>query len=150
MALGFTTIMLFIHVLSVVGWFASFPIYWVISRQIKLAADMGSIVSVLRPVGNLVIISQVLVFVTGGAMVGADWFQFSPSAWLAIKQIIFFVVVGVSHALVLSSNRKVGKLVADNAKPKEISSQFSKTLQFSLISVVFLVLNVFLATTKPF
>ncbi|TNE73305.1 hypothetical protein EP331_04810 [bacterium] len=149
----------YIHIASYIIWLLSFfgSVYFFfkirsatsdgkpqLMRKERLISSMG---------GHLGFLG---IFLSGGAMVSIKsgpkwgWFNFTDFAWLAWKQVFFFVALVIIGALVMPGSAKIKRLVANNGSLDEIEQLWTKTFFFSLLVYVIVFINTLLGLEKPF
>lgn len=151
MALSVDTVVLFIHITSVIFWLAAIPIIQVLKSILdKIESQSNMILSSLKPVSIMIMTSQALVFLTGGYLTEDRWFNFSNYGWLALKQLIFFLLIGFSHMFIIKNMRNISKSIEDNGEDEQIKSSFDQIAKLSYVSGLLILINLFLASVKPF
>lgn len=155
-------IFLWIHTISYISWLVAFAVsvFFAVKvrneqdavqkrkymRSERLATSIGAHVGAV----GILISGPAMVSLPGGQQWG--WFDFQMHGWLAVKQIIFIVIlifVGLSIKRSVAFKKRL-KQEDDNVLSTETSQKWEKAYRFSLIVYLLVVVNTFLGLVRPF
>lgn len=147
-------IFILIHVLSVIAWVSTLPIAIILRKSMDKMSELSDI----RKVGELVKVNTYLsiggmvgILISGGALVGPDWFQFSGELWLPLKQVIFVIAVVVGLYFTRKRNDVfVETLENEDSGKEDIISSFKDLEMVSHIVLTLVFINIILGILKPF
>ena len=156
MAVTLYSITLFVHILSVFLWFATIPISSIIDRVVKNITETAKQYSTMQMAsvnGKISGIAALLVFLTGSIMVEAGEWGWAPESgqfWLVTKQTIWLLLLIASFVIMKPLETQLNGLIDADAGFEQVYAVFKTiTIRGHMLSG-FVMLNVFLATTKPF
>jgi hypothetical protein len=100
------------------------------------------------------------ILITGGAMTGIrhlPWFDFSGVPWLAVKQVVFVIVLAMTFALFVPRSKKVKRLIGETmggpkpqaGAPAELRVLFDRVIAISIIMQLLVLLNIILGEWQP-
>ncbi|OLS27334.1 MAG: hypothetical protein HeimC2_11710 [Candidatus Heimdallarchaeota archaeon LC_2] len=149
-------IALFFHILFVFMWLSVGIINIFLKRiyrdvkgtaqEIKLFkyANLGNTMSIGAALGTLL---------TGGYMIEIGnwgWLPFDTNLWLAVKQIIWIILFIAGGAIMDPLHRKLKKLIDDDGSIEEMRLLVKRLNVRIQIFSGLIIVNIFLATNKPF
>lgn len=155
-------IFLWIHTISYISWLVAFvvSVFFAVKirneqdavqkrkymRSERLATSIGAHVGALG------------ILISGGAMASIPsgpqwgWFNFQMHTWLAVKQVIFIVIlalVGLSIKRSVAFKKRL-KQEDDNVLSTDTSEKWASAYRMSLIVYLLVVVNTFLGLVRPF
>ncbi len=100
------------------------------------------------------------ILITGPAMAGIDhqpWFAFETLPWLALKQVIFMIILGITFAIYVPRSKRIGKRIGEEmggAHPAggasaELRVMFDKLITIGIITQGLVLLNIILGKWQP-
>ena len=152
MAIGIYTISLFFHILAVAGWLATIPIDAVQRRVLLFVVEEAATIKslgIIQVNAKISVISGIVILLSGAAMTGSNWFKFDGFAWLAVKQIIFIGLFVAGGTIMRGLDEQLGGQI-EKKEIDEAKTTIGKMRRISHIFTLFIIINIFLATTKPF
>lgn len=158
------TIFLVLHVLTAGIWMALFPTVMILNGLRKKAANTSSELPYMKAISVLGLVlgnvGAIGVLISGPALAGIGkypWFDFATMPWLAWKQVIFFLALILSFAVIVPRSKKVRKLLTELLDAKranigasdELRSTFDSYVTASLIVNLLVLINMILGEWKP-
>ncbi len=155
-------IFLWIHIFSYIIWLAAFVASIFYYKAINSASGTSrekSLVRSERKISSMGAHIAVLgILISGGAMVSIPsgpqwgWFPFSTYPWLAIKQVIFFIILVIVFGVSMPAGIKLKKLfraTPDETLTNEQRIQWKKAWNISLIVYLLVIINTLLGWFRP-
>jgi len=155
-------IFLWIHTISYISWLLAFVISVFFATKVRneedalqkrkymrserLATSIGAHVGAL----GILISGPAMVSIPSGPQWG--WFNFQQYGWLAVKQVIFIVIlifVGLSIKRSVAFKKRL-KQEDDNVLSTETSEKWASAYRLSLVVYLLVVINTFLGLVRPF
>ncbi len=156
MALTGYFVAMFLHILFVFTWLSVGVIDIILKRVYKDVMGTEQEIKLFKYSllgNNISIVAAFGILFTGGFMVERGnwgWFPFETNLWLAVKQIIWIILFVGGGMIISPLHSKLTKLLAEKGPVDQIR-QLIKTMNFRIQMLSGLIIvNIFLATTKPF
>jgi len=100
------------------------------------------------------------ILITGSAIAGIQhlpWFAFSTVPWLAIKQLVFVIVLAMTFGIYVPRSKKIGRRIGEEmggANPglgasPELRTMFDRLVTISLAIQMLVLLNIILGEWRP-
>ena len=100
------------------------------------------------------------ILITGPAMAGIHglpWFPFGTLPWLAIKQVVFLVVLLITFAIYVPRSKKIGRRIGEEmggANPAmgasaELRTMFDRIVTVGMVVQILVLLNIILGEWQP-
>ncbi|MEO6940063.1 MAG: hypothetical protein ABI444_08015 [Candidatus Kapaibacterium sp.] len=158
------TVFLILHVVCGGIWIGLVPAMMVLAGQrnkskgtlgeLYLIRAMGGAAALMGNLGGIGIL------ISGGAIVGIahfGWFPFGTLDWLAVKQTIYVILLGMSFGVMLPLSKKIQKLNgeaiagpnASRGASAELSGLVAKTVMFGRLMGLMVLINIILGVWKP-
>jgi len=156
MPISFYNLALFVHISSVVFWLSTIPIAYVIDRVVTSLSDKErqfSTMSLISVNSKIFIVSAVLVVITGSIMVEVGKWGWAPGPglnWLIVKQGIWLTLLISGFLLMRPAETKLAELIQEDAPFENAYNLFKLIKRRGHMLSGLIVLNIFLATNKPF
>ena len=155
MAISLYSLSLFFHILFVVFWMFTIPINTVINYGLNKMDDLKDKFKLLGFVSmntKISLVSAVIVFLTGGMLVDSGGFSWAPSTyfWLVTKQMIWLLIVVGALVLIRPLDKKMHEQMDNGAELDDVLATYKTYKLRNHIMTGFIIINIFLATTKPF
>jgi hypothetical protein len=120
---------------------------YIMRITLKLGSAMGNI-------------GGIGILITGGAMAGIrhlPWFDFSAVPWLAVKQVVFVLVLAMTFGLFVPASKRAGRMIGEamgGAKPQagapaELRTAFDRFITIGLMIQLLVLLNIILGEWQP-
>lgn len=151
-----------IHVVSYISWVLAFIVSVFFAIKVRSEDDAIKKRSFMRSerlATNIgAHIGAVGILISGGAMASIPsgpqwgWFPFQDHTWLAVKQLIFIIILVLVFFSIKRSRAFKERLKQEegNVLSTETSEKWSSAYRMSLIVYFLVLVNTFLGLTKPF
>lgn len=155
MAVTVYNITLFFHVLSVVLWLWTIPVFMVIDRILPHMKEenVPKAIKVTSLNERFSIAAIIGIFLTGSLMTELGdwgWLPFISHTWLAIKQTIFMILV-IGGGLTLSRmDRGIQRAIEESESLDIIHKKYRRLMMGTHTLSLLIIINIFLGTNKPF
>ena len=147
---------LFLHILFVFIWLTTLPIALLLRKMLSDNRDTDFEFKLFRYrgiVAGLAIIGGLGVVLTGAWMTfrinGYEFFDFSGDLWLPLKQVIWVITFVGGALLIAPLETKLKNMLEEEESIIEIRALMNKMDQRSFFFTSLILVNIFLATTKP-
>lgn len=147
---------LFLHITFVFLWLATIPISFIVEKVALSLDDSSKQISTMKMSfvnGKLAMIAAVVTVLTGSIMIETSGYSWAPSdgtIWLMIKQTIWLILLVASFLLMKPIEGKINGMVDKGASFDEVFPLFKKIKIYGHILSSLVLLNILLATLKPF
>ena len=136
-------------------WLSTLPMAIILNRAISINKDNSK--SQLRFYGlskfiiYITITCIILIFITGNYLEDDSWFNFSSgNIWLALKQVFFILLVISIILILLTVGLRFTRHLKENYDLEVIHKEFTRSMMITHFSALIILINTFLAVTKPF
>ena len=136
-------------------WLSTLPKAIILNRAISINKDNSK--SQLRFYGlskfiiYITITCIILIFITGNYLADDSWFNFSSgNIWLALKQVFFILLVISIILILLTVGLRFTRHLKENYDLEVIHKEFTRSMMITHFSALIILINTFLAVTKPF
>lgn len=158
MALTGYTLTLFLHILFVFTWLATLPLGLLLKKIFRevIETDHELKMYSYRHINRkLSIIGGLGIVITGSILDGLntslDGFDMSSgNVWLVIKEFLWIIAFLGSAATMIPLYNKLDKLIEENAAIEDIRIVIAQLDKRGLMFTGLIIINIFLAITKPF
>lgn len=149
-----------IHITSYISWLLAFAASIALASKVRgakqfsakkkymrlerLATNIGAHLGAL----GILISGSVMVSIGGGPQWG--WFPFQLYPWLALKQIIFGIILILAVFSIRRSRALKQLLKQDEKKEEAVSDKWSAAYRMSLLVYLLVLINTFLGLVKPY
>ena len=158
------TVFLILHIICSGCWisilFANISVGGVLKKSVGTLGElylMRALIAVGSVMGN---IGGIGILITGSVITGMDhkgWFPFGTLNWLACKQVIFIVLLGMTFGVMVPRVKKARRMIAEElagASPTKGASVALRKLIMGIMPIgmvmnVLVLLNIILGTWKP-
>lgn len=149
-----------IHICSYIVWLAAFAgsiLYSSKVRAAREAKNKGRFMQTERFITNIgAHLGAVGILISGTAMAWLPsgpqwgWFNLRLYPWLAVKQVIFLLIIILIFFSVKRSRAFKQEMNREQEVSKSIVEKWSSAYRFSLIIYMLVIINTFLGFSKPF
>lgn len=158
------TIFVILHVLSAGVWIGLGVVTILTNNfRIRAAGTLGELYLMRLTLicgGVMGNIGGIGILISGPAMAGIHhlpWFAFSTFPWLAIKQVVFVIVLAVTFAIYVPRSKKIGRRVGEEmggAHPAsgasaELRAMFDRLITISMVIQALVLVNIILGVWQP-
>ena len=158
------TVFVILHILSAGVWIGLGVVTVLTNNFRKRAAGTLGELYLMRSalicgsvMGN---IGGIGILITGPALAGIHglpWFPFGTLPWLAIKQLVFLVVLLITFAIYVPQSKKIGRKIGEEmggANPSrgassELRTMFDRIVTVGMVVQMLVLLNIILGEWKP-
>jgi uncharacterized membrane protein len=150
-----------VHIVSYIAWLLAFVMSTIYAMKVRSEDDAVKRRKSMRSERLATSIGGHLgalgILISGGAMASVSggpqwgWFNFEFYPWLAVKQVIFLIIlvmVGISIKKSMAFKKKMKR--EKDVMTTETSEKWRKAYRWSLAVYILVVVNVILGLTKPF
>jgi H+/Cl- antiporter ClcA len=147
-------IFLFLHIVGVIIVLSPLPISIFLNRFIKKEENIEVVkraISMTSKIPIITLIGFILIFLSGSAMVGANWFNFTQgNIWLALKQVLWFVILVLVLTLVRSAHNTLLNSIETETDLAIIKSNYKKIYSRGHMIDGLVLINILLATALKY
>ena len=158
------TVFLILHILSAGVWIGLGVVTVLTNNFRKRAAGTLGELYLMRStliygsvMGN---IGGIGILISGPAIAGMahlPWFAFGTWPWLAIKQVVFVIVLALTFAVYVPHSKRLGRRIAEEmggASPaagasRELRTMFDRIVTIGMIIQILVLLNIILGVWRP-
>jgi len=132
------------------------PINMIIDRAVEKVDDLNrkyEILGIASINGKISVVAAVLVFLTGGMLMEGFNYSWAPESgnyWLVAKQTIWLILLVGSLIFLKPQNDKMHRLIDEGADSEKIFDAYRTLKIRGHMLTSFILINIFLVTTKPF
>lgn len=149
-----------IHIISYLSWLVAFAVSIMLAAKMRGTSEFSDKQKYMRlerlstNIGvhlgafGILVSGSAMASMSGGPQWG--WFPFQLYPWLALKQIIFAIILVLVFFSIRRSRAFKRLLKQEEVEEEATVNQWSAAYRLSLLVYLFVVLNTFLGLVKPY